>query len=196
MLQSMRITETLRVLAVGLACLAGAASATSGPKLVPATPAPQRTETVSTETAVEGLTINALPIGAAAWRIVVENNTDAPVSVLWDESSFVASNGDSGGRLIRGETRRMDVAKAQPPTPVAAHARVSETILVEKLTEAEKAEADHAEFEAKWGGVAPDMNESMAKVRESTQRMIRGGRIDLRIDLNGTKQTWTGRVSS
>jgi hypothetical protein len=177
------------------ACIASAASATSGSKLVPTVPMQDRTETVTTETAIEGLDINATPAGAAAWTIAIRNDTDEPVSVLWDESSFVTASGDSGGRLIRGETRRIDSAKAQPPTPVPAHARASEIILIEKLTDAEKLEDEYSELAAKYGGVTESMNRDIENERRRNLEVLRGGRIDLRIEVAGAKRTWSGRVS-
>lgn len=180
------------------ACLASVASATSGSGangFVPSIPMPPRTETVAPEAEIEGLIVKAVPAGAAAWRVTVQNETNDPVSLLWDESSFVTASGDSGGRLIRGETRRIDSAKAQPPTPVPAHARASEIVLIEKLANSEQLEDDYADIDAKHGGVLPSMNKDIEDARVANRHTLRGGRIDLRIEIGGGKKTWTGRIS-
>lgn len=193
--RAMRISNVLRVMVVGAACVAAAGSAASnqntGPALYPVVPPPARTETVATETPLDGMAVSAVPVGAAAWKISVQNDTDTPASVLWDESSFVVSSGDSAGRLIRGETRRMDVAKAQPPTPVPAHARVTELVLVEKLTEVEDLEARYAAL----GSASKELNDQTIRIRKDRRTLIVGGRIDLRVEMGGEKRTWTGRVS-
>jgi hypothetical protein len=156
---------------------------------------PQRTETVETETAIDGLAIAARPYGAAGWTVNVKNDTDAMASIVWDESAFVSPRGQSGGRLIRGDTRRVDLAKSQPATPIPPGAATEEVVFIEKIVEVERTESEYAEADAKWGGVSPDMNRVIQKSRRDIRRSIAGGALNVTIQLADGKQTWTGRVS-
>lgn len=171
------------------------AACIAGPPQVPMQPRPARTETVAAESSIDGLDIIVKPYGAAAWRVGVKNETDALVSIVWDESTFVAADGQSGGRLIRGETRRMDVAKAQPATPVAPKSFVTEVVLVEKLTGIDKTESDYAEHNAKWGGISPGMARVLGEQRSDVAKIISGSAINVTVQLADGKKTWTGRVS-
>jgi hypothetical protein len=165
------------------------------PASVPMIPMAPRTETVETETAIDGVEIAATPVGAASWKLLVVNNTDGQISIAWDESSFVSSQGESAGRLIRGETRKMDIAKAQPPTPVPPHARASEVVLVEKLVESEEMESDYVGFKAKYGYVTKPLNDLIVPARKQRQATIRGGALNVTIQFPDGKKTWIGRVS-
>ncbi|NVB82444.1 MAG: hypothetical protein HOV81_28955 [Kofleriaceae bacterium] len=69
--------------------------------------------------------------GEGMWNITVANHHAAAVKILWDESSYVGTDGKSRGRLVRGETRRIDVGKPQPPTPVAPNATIEESVIPE-----------------------------------------------------------------
>jgi len=69
--------------------------------------------------------------GEGIWNITVANRQAAAVKILWDESSYVGADGKSRGRLVRGETRRIDVGKPQPPTPVAPNATIEESVIPE-----------------------------------------------------------------
>jgi hypothetical protein len=85
-----------------------------------------RHESVSAAHGVDGLEVTARPSGNVGYTICVTNRTRETVKLLWDESSYVASDGRSLGRLIRGQTRQMDTAKAQPPSPIAPGATFEE----------------------------------------------------------------------
>lgn len=184
--------ETIRAMRTALICLALAACM---PPSEPLHPMPDRTETVQTETAIERVMVAAKPVGATSWKIAVKNESNAPVSILWDESAFVTADGESGGRLIRGETRRIDMAKAQPPTPVPANSQTFEIVLIEKLAESEFTEGDYARHNAKYGGVSPRMNVLIDESRAFQAKLIAGGALNIAIQLADGKKTWVGRVS-
>jgi hypothetical protein len=149
----------------------------------------ERNQELIAESEIEGVSIIVTPAGAAAWRIAIKNDTEAQMSVLWDESSFVGSTGESGGRLIRGSTRKMDVAKAQPPTPLPGMSHINELVLVENLTNAEEGEARAA------GQSYPrSLVEKIVELRERTQRMILGGHLRVTIQTSAGNKTWKGVV--
>jgi hypothetical protein len=148
-----------------------------------------RRERIETESAIDGVLILAKPFAGAGWTIGIKNETDASISILWDESTFVANGGSSQGRLIRGETRRMDVGRSQPPTPLAPKADMVQRVLVEKALAYE-------EIEARMDGSLRDRDEvsKILEIRRVRQESIVGGRVHLVIDVGGTKKTWTGIV--
>jgi len=150
-----------------------------------------RIETVATEIAIKGVAVTAVPVGAAGWTVQIENNTNSMVSVAWDESTFVTSKGESYGRLIRGETRRIDIANAQPPTPVAPKARITQTVLVEKFLSEEAFEDKVATYPRR---LSAGLVERISESRRGLQEMIVGGKLLLTIQLAAGKQTWTGKV--
>ncbi len=77
--------------------------------------------------------------GEGMWNVTVANHQAAAVKILWDESSYVGADGKSLGRLVRGETRRIDVGKPQPPTPLAPNATIEEDVLPESYASDVKA---------------------------------------------------------
>jgi hypothetical protein len=178
----------LIVIATLIACIP------PSPPKVPLPPLPDRSERIETTAPIDGLEIAATPYGSAGWRVKVKNDTDATVTVVWDESSFVSRGGSSGGRLIRGNTRRIDVAKAQPSTPVPPNASAMEVAFIEDIIEAEKNEATYAEHDAKYGGVSPEMERLIVRQRSSIKKLIAGGTMHVTVQLSDGKKTWSGRV--
>lgn len=90
----------------------------------PLPPRPQHKMTMVRD--VPGVRVIVAPAEVSAWIVSVENNRDAPVSLVWDESTFVDSKHRSYGRLLRGQTRIQDVTKPQMNSPIAAGAFISE----------------------------------------------------------------------
>lgn len=119
---------------------------------------------------VAGLTIGLEATGLAAWKLTARNDTDDPMQLVWDESSFVTGSGKSWGRLIAGTTRRGDVEKAHPPAPIAPHARMSETAIPESTTAI-------GEFDY-------DMRQDLA-----------GGRLYVTVATPGGKRSWMATVA-
>lgn len=189
--------ETISAMRQLLACvlLVACVPPAQEPAHVAPIPMPPRTETVATEQAIDGITVISRPSSVVGWGFAIVNDTDAPVSVIWDESTFVAESGDSMGRLIPSDTRRMDVAREHPPMPVPAHSRAGAIALIENAVAAEEMEGDYAETARKYGGVSARMNELIEQNRAMRKKAISGGRIDLVIRIGDAKQTWTGRVS-
>jgi hypothetical protein len=164
-----------------------------------------RNETVNEVTSVEGATVAARPGGAAGWHIKIANNTDAVMSILLDESSFVTSTGESGGRLISGSTRKMDTAKAQPPKPLVPGATLVEFVVVEKMVDAEEGESDARKNSKTLEDPVfsqEQVNNLGAKLLRITEEgrmqwagLIRGGKIYVTIQTAAGKQTWIGVVT-
>lgn len=127
-----------------------------------------RAETVREERGIDGLRVTIAPLGAAGWSLRIENDSSDALSVLWDESSFVTSDGKVAGRLIRGETRAMDTGKPQPPEPLPSGAAVVSRVFAEKLIGAEQG-------------------------AELAVPLV-GGKLHLTIATATGKQTWTGVV--
>jgi len=84
---------------------------------------------------VERVAVRVSPWGYAGWVVTVKNNRDDQVRIVWDECSFIDTRGLSYGRLIRGRTRILDLARAQPTSPVAPGATVVEYAVSEELAE-------------------------------------------------------------
>lgn len=185
----------LLVCALLASCVPPTQEPAQEPGRVAVIPMPPRTETVATEHAIDGIAVSARPASVVGWSFLIVNDTDAPVSVLWDESTFVAESGDSMGRLIPSDTRKMDVAKEHPPMPVPAHARANAIALIENAVAVEEMEGDYAETARKYDGVSARMNELIEKNRALRKKAIGGGRIDLVIRIGDSRATWTGRVS-
>lgn len=148
-----------------------------------------------TEMPIDDVDITSTPAGATGWTIVVANNSDERLSIVWDESSFVTAASDVMGRLIRGETRKIDSAKSQPPTPVPSHTRAREFVLAEKFIQSEDAEGEYADALTKYGYVTPQMTDVVVTDRASRAGLIRGGRINLVVTVRGETRTWVGLVS-
>lgn len=154
------------------------------PKLV-------RSETVATEKAIDGFDIEAVPAGAAGWKIHIVSKVDAVSSVVWDESTFVGSEGRSYGRLVVGETKRMDTAKAHPNLPVAPHADVVQFVVVENLVDQERLEADVIE---KYGRMDSYRIKKLEELRAVREKAIVGGKLYVTVSGPSGKQTWAGVV--
>lgn len=188
----------MRVIAVAAMVMAAcvppeSGTGPAGPGYANTAPPPPlvRRETVRTEKPVEGLRVEVRPTGATAWLIGFKNETDTAMTVVWDESSFVTSTGEAGGRLIRGSTRRMDVGRSQVGSPLPPRAVLAETAFVERMIRSE-------ELEAKYGqrALPPDLRERLIQSRTDRERLVIGGRLHLTLETPAGKQTWTGLVEA
>lgn len=205
--------NVLRVVAVLAAGVAAAASATApkGPycppdkylqngQCVDPPPEPEkatlpplrRVHIVEAEKPIDGFEIVAKPSGAAGWEIGVRNGTEASASLLWDESSFVASTGMAAGRLINGSTRKMDTAKAQPGSPIPPGAAVREIVFPEKFIQAEEDEAKVAEYRGQ--AFSKALVDGVNAERRRRYELIVGGKLYVTINTAAGKQTWVGTV--
>lgn len=151
----------------------------------------RRLYTVETEKAIDGFGVEAKPDGVAGWTIRVTNETDAVATVVWDEGTFVTSGGQSAGRLISGETRKIDTAKAQPAMPVAPHANVTNFVIPEKFI----GDEDIEQRFAKVGPVRARFYDRLLKAREERAALIVGGKLYVTIASGAGKQTWAGVVT-
>ena len=137
------------------------------PRTPPAEPAPRFDRVVETK-AIDDVTVSVVP-SSLAWEVHISNSTENTISVLWDESTFVMSTGQSMGRLIRGETRRIDSGKTQPPSPIATHAVLVENVLFEGATEI------------------------IQYAALSSEKLV-GGHLYITIETADGKKTWSGDV--
>lgn len=197
----MTLANILRVSAVAAAAIAGAASATSQSNCPPGKPCgpqlksaglPSRAGAMRTETAVDGVSVQARQAGAAGWELAIKNETTSPVLMVWDESSFVMSNSQSAGRLLRGETRKIDSGKAQPPTPIPPGVVLSQYVIAEKLTNEDEVENDIAERDRI--GFNDEMLANIKSRRALREKALNGGKLYLVIETGGEKKTWVGVV--
>lgn len=189
------VVRTILILAAVAACVPPASEPKSSSDKADYIPMPDRTETVTAERPIDGIDISVTTYGAAGWRIAVANNTDTALSLNWDESTFVSAKGESLGRLVPGNTKKMDIEKPHAPTPLAAHARTVEVVFVEKIIGAENVEQTYAEAVEKLGSSTVKLNRSVEKMRRMSSAAVHGGRIDLVVNVGGSPQTWSGRVS-
>jgi hypothetical protein len=143
--------------------------------------------------AAPGIRLAAVPAGAAGWEILASNDTDTVVLIVWDESTFVTLVGETAGRLIRGTTRKIDAANAQPASPIAPHSKIDETVFVEKLLAAEEAEETLAKI-ATQHVMSDEARAKGLEIRRSTQALIANGHLVVTVQLPTGKQTWAGKV--
>lgn len=129
-----------------------------------------RTDTVATAKAVDEIEVRAEPDGVVGWTFAVKNRTGDQIAIVWDESTFVGADGVSRGRLIRGKTRRINDASAQPASPVAPGATMIEWAVPDTMLD-------------KWSYV------------EQVPQSARRGTIRLVIQAADRKLTWEGKAS-
>lgn len=127
-------------------------------------------EKIKVETAVPGLTVQTEAAGFTAWKLTAKNDSNDSMSILWDESSFVAGDGTSWRRLIPGNIRRMDLEKPHAPTPLAPHSTLIETVYSEFTANIERYEYD-------------------------MRHELNGGRLYLAVAGSAGRRTWTGSVT-
>jgi hypothetical protein len=84
---------------------------------------------------LSGIEVKVESSGEGMWKVSVANHQKGTIQIAWDASSYVGADGKSLGRLIRGETRRIDVGKPQPATPVAPSASIEEDVIPESYTD-------------------------------------------------------------
>jgi hypothetical protein len=130
---------------------------------------PVRSEVVTVKAPVKGIAMTLEPSGDAGWRLTARNEADVAASIVWDESSFVAGNQESWGRLVPGVTKLVDLDRAHPATRLAPRATLTEVIVPEKA-----AEIDGMDF---------DLRTSLD-----------GGRIYITVARGTVKSTWTGEL--
>jgi hypothetical protein len=150
----------------------------------------KREQTVTGKAELAGIEIAAAPAGAAAWKIQIANKTDAVITAVWDESTFVLSDGRSAGRLIRGETRKIDIGKAQPASPIAPQATMLEIVFAEQLVDSEELESKVGDGQWMDKGIA----RAIEHAREVRNGALVGGKLVLTVQGPNGKQTWTGDV--
>lgn len=152
-----------------------------------------RTESVREKVGFDELAITVKPSGAAGWTIRVHNDGDKLVRIIWDDSTFVTSTGESAGRLIRAKTKKIDVEKSHAPSPVPPGAGLTEDVVVEKFVDYEELEADEQKDQEERGRIF----QSPSKIKEARgviERLMVGGRINLVLDVGGEPKTWVGEV--
>jgi len=154
-------------------------------------PALKRREVIEEELPVAGIVASATPVGTTGWRVVVRNDSDENIQLIWDESSFVTPDGESGGRLVRGETRKIDTDKAQPPSPIAPHSTLREIVLIDKFIELEELEKDASKHREH---VTKKLHDQIIEGRKEVSRLIVGGHMYLVFATDDGKHTWKGVV--
>ena len=131
--------------------------------------------------AVEGVAVTVAPNGVSGWIIGVENRRDDQVLVLWDESSFVADDGISRGRLVRGQTIRIDLGRTQPASPVAPGARIIEFVVPEAI-------ADYVP-------PRPANDQKSVQINTAQPSVSRGvGRMIIMFETRAGKELWEERL--
>jgi hypothetical protein len=101
------------------------------------------------------------------WDLHVKNRTDAAIAVVWNESAFVDSSGQSLGRIVPGTTRQIDLGKPIADEPIPAGAFIDEFVSTGQL-------ADWAEHYRPHCGT---------------------GRLSIALRTSGGPITWTGSGS-
>lgn len=126
--------------------------------------------------AVAGVRVQAAPTANwRAWVVQIDNRGGDTIDVDWDRSTLVLADGDSS-RVIRGETRRMDIGRAQPKATIVPGAHVEEELIPEVFVEAIEALGDASLDAEPPGGII-------------------GARLVIAIERGGTTRMWTGTVA-
>lgn len=139
---------------------------------------------------VAGIDIAAEPLGAEGWKLHMNNGSDQVASIVWDESSFVTSSGEAVGRLIPGETKRIDLTKSHPPTPLPPHASVNESVFIEKFIDTEEFEGKLPAYDPKY------MVDKIVNLRKELSALLIGGKMFVTVSVGSDKKTWSGVVES
>ena len=64
------------------------------------------------------------------WQVKAKNTSNQPAKLVWDESSYVSTSGESS-RLVRGKTRVIHSGQTQPPSPIPPNATITELFVPE-----------------------------------------------------------------
>jgi len=125
---------------------------------------------ISEVKSVPNITVQINYVGGIFWQADIKNNSATPVKLIWDESAYVNSEGYSS-RLIRGKTRKLHTAQAQPTSPIPPGALLSNWFTAERF----------AEFSNFTGTLSPDDPSGT-------------GRFYLSFEIEGNRYTWEGSV--
>jgi hypothetical protein len=128
------------------------------------------TETVAGRSPIAGLTVSVEAQGEAPWKLTISNHTDGMLTIVWDESTFVAGDGKSWGRLVPSNTRLLDIEKPHAPSPLAPHAVLDEVVV--------------AETRVALSGFAYDW-----------RKELNGGRLYVTLQIGNEKKIWTATVT-
>jgi hypothetical protein len=137
----------------------------------PRSPALQQA-TVTVDRPIDGVAIAVTTTDWLVWRLTVENRTDDAMAIVWDESSFIAGNGRSWGRIVPGSTRRIDVSKPHPPAPLPPRSTLTETVIAELPLQ---------------GGIDP---------YAMSPQMMNGSRMLLVVQTPTDKRTWQATLTT
>lgn len=94
---------------------------------------PKRWERTTVAVPMEGVTVKTTPYSYTGWIITVDNRRDEAIAINWDASSLIAHDGFSQGRFVRGRTRGINDASAQPSSPIAPRSKLREIVFPEFL---------------------------------------------------------------
>jgi hypothetical protein len=128
------------------------------------------TETVAGKPPIAGLTVSVEAQGEASWKLTISNHTDGMLTIVWDESTFVAGDGKSWGRLVPSGTRLLDIEKPHAPSPLAPHASLDEVVV-------------------------PETRVALSGFDYDWRRDINGGRLYLTFQIGSEKKSWTATVT-
>jgi len=132
------------------------------------TPGINYNQPVTEVRSVPDISVQLSYIGGKFWHAKIKNNSNATAKLIWDESSYVNSKGNST-RLIRGITHKLDSVKAQPASPISPGALFAESFTSKSFV---------AEESAKFVGFS------------STSQ----GRIYISFEVDGNEYKWEGFV--
>lgn len=163
---------------VAVACLIAASVSACATKVEVRREAPRRpiriewSQRITERAPCEGIRIGAAYAGRGLWRLRAINDGEVLVRVLWDESAYITAEGDSS-RLIRADSRRLDVVKTQPASPVPPGARLEKSFTAETF-------ADVAGVE-----LADRLQHTAGE----------GARLYLSVDVGGERRVWEADVT-
>lgn len=124
--------DVTRILVVSCAVVLASASASSRRQTAGR---PIQSISLAAIQEVDGVVVYVAVEEGEVWRILVQNDTDDLLTIVWDESSIIGPGRESWGRPIQAGGSRISAAAPHPASPLAPHSRVAETVIPEKFTQ-------------------------------------------------------------
>ncbi|MBT4839044.1 MAG: hypothetical protein HON94_17030 [Methylococcales bacterium] len=127
----------------------------------------QYRQQISTYKSVQNVKIDIEKQSGIYWKLMLANNTEGYVKILWDDSAYVMTDGTSS-RLIRGKGRSKDVSQSSSPVP--SEASFSDLFTAEALIE------------------------KSSRLSPKAADAEKNAKLYLALDVNGRSQIWEAKV--
>lgn len=127
---------------------------------------------------IEGVEVHAAPLLFLGWSLVIGNNTDENVEIVWFQSSFVGSDRITYGALRKVVPGQIE-GQVMISTIIPPHAIAGENVVAEKPI---------GNLHA--AGVVT--SSQVDDYRRQFQSIVTGGSFYLELNMHGTRRHWAG----